>query len=159
MVVNITKALIRSGVALSAAAVLWLLIVPRVAAQANGSWPPIIQAGFSAWTKSGVDLALDAWQKGGLLEGDRKVATQSSYFRRIDRAVGNYKSFEMLEVKRVGQNSQIVYFAINFEHAAVYARFALYRNEKEWVVQNMDFSTKHEAIMPWLAFEGVRYDQ
>ncbi len=131
-----------------------------VAGSAADSHPPlapILEAGFSAWAKPGVNLAFNAWQKGGLLEDDNKVAAQSGYFRRLDRALGNYRSYEPIETKGVGQNSQIVYLSVNFERGAVYARFHLYRIEKNWVVQNMDFSTKPEAIMPWLAFEGVKY--
>jgi hypothetical protein len=48
---------------------------------------------------------------------------------------------------------------VNFEQAAVYGRFLLYRADKGWVVQNMDFSPKPEAIMPWLAFEGGTYGE
>jgi hypothetical protein len=50
----------------------------------------------------------------------------------------------------------VLYLAINFERGAVYARFLFYRTEKDWVVQNVDLSTRPEALMPWLAFEGER---
>jgi hypothetical protein len=136
-----------------------LLLVHPAAAAPNPLLPPILREGFTAWVKSGANLALDAWQKGGLMEGDNKVSAQAAYFRQIDRALGSYRSHETLEAKEVGQNSQIVYLSINFERGAVYARFHLYRTEKSWAVQNMDFSTKPEAIMPWLAFEGVKYSE
>ncbi len=138
--------------------VLWgsiLALLHPAAAGASPAPPPVIETGFAAWAKSGPDLALNAWQKGGLLEGDNKVAGQSRYFRQLDRTLGNYRSYEPIDAKSVGQNSQVVYVSINFEHGAVYARFHLYRAEKNWVVQNMDFSTKPETIMPWLAFEGT----
>jgi hypothetical protein len=128
-------------------------------AAANQSLPPILQTGFVAWGKSGADLALDAWQKGGLLEGDNKVSLQSRFFRRLDRAIGNYRAYETLETKPLGQNSQIVYVSIDFEHGAVYGRFHLYRSNRGWVVQNMDFSVKPESIMPWLTFEGAKYEE
>ena len=102
---------------------------------------------------------LDAWQKGGLLEGDRKVAAQSNYLRRAVQAVGNYNSYDLIEAKRIGLSSQIIYLSINFERGAVYARFVLYRSNKNWVVQNMDFSTQPEAVMPWLSFEGGNYTE
>jgi hypothetical protein len=46
--------------------------------------------------------------------------------------------------------------AINFERGAVYARFVVYHAERDWVVQNMDFSTRPESILPWLSFAGDR---
>ena len=88
--------------------------------------------------------------------GDSKVAAQANYFQRLSPALGNYRSNELLQTKAIGRSSQVVYMAIHFERGAVYARFLLYRTSKEWVVQNMDFSTRPEALMPWLAFEGER---
>jgi len=126
------------------------------AVAADSAWPvpPLIQSGFTLWAKGGADPALNVWEKGGLMEGDSKVAGQSAYFRRLDRAIGNFKSFEVVEAKKIGQTSQIIYLVINFERGAVFARFVFYRTDKNWVVQNMDFNTKPEAIMPWLSFEG-----
>ena len=75
-----------------------------------------------------------------------------AYFRRIDRLLGNYQNFEAIDAKPIGKTSQIVYLSMNFERGAVFAKFTLYRTAKDgWVVQHMDFNTRPEAIMPWLA--------
>jgi hypothetical protein len=58
------------------------------------------------------------------------------------------------QTKGVSRNSEVIYLSINFEQGLVYARFLVYKTEKDWVVQNMDFSDRPEALMPWLAFEG-----
>ena len=79
----------------------------------------------------------------------------TSYFSRIDRTVGKYRGYEPIDSKRISQTTQIVYVSINFERAAVYARFLVYRADKDWVVQDMDFSPKPEAIMPWLSVRGA----
>jgi hypothetical protein len=92
------------------------------------------------------------------MEGDSKVTSQSNYFRRLYRTAGNYKSYEVIETKRISQTSEIIYLSVNLERAAIYARFVLYRTDKDWVVQNMDFSSKPEAIMPWFAFQSVSYE-
>ena len=91
------------------------------------------------------------------MEDDSKPGALATYFGRMDRTLGNYKSYDVIENKRVSQSSQIVYLSMNFERAAIYGRFLLYRTDKGWVVQNMDFSPKPEAIMPWLAFAGGNY--
>jgi len=116
--------------------------------------PPVIQAGLGLWSKGGPELALDAWQKGGLLESDTaRFAAWMDFFRRHDRALGNYESSEIVATKGLGRTSQICYLSLNFERGAVYAKFVLYRSSKGWLVQNMDFHTRPEAIMPCLAIE------
>jgi hypothetical protein len=158
--VNNAKGLARLALAMTAGYICFTPVAQPVAADPNSSLPKVIEDGLSLWAKRGeIDLALDARQKGGILEGDNKIRVLSNYFRQLDRTMGNYKSRELLETKRIGQTSQVVYVALNFERAAVYGRFVLYRSSEEWVVQNMDFSTKPEAIMPWLIFEGVKYSE
>ncbi|MDB6020656.1 MAG: hypothetical protein JWQ04_513 [Pedosphaera sp.] len=141
----------------------WCCLAPAPKARAAGAdlaVPAVVQNGFRAWGKQEISsYALDIWKKGGLLEDDKKPATLANYFSKIDRTLGNYKSYDLVDGKRINQSTEILYLAINFEHAAIYARFQLYRTDKDWVVQNMDFSPKPEAIMPWLAFEGTNYEQ
>ena len=77
---NIIEGRIRSMLALTFGCCWLASLVPTMAADANMSVPPIIQAGFALWPKGGAPRALDAWQKGGLIEGDRKVKAESNYF-------------------------------------------------------------------------------
>ncbi len=137
-----------------ALACVWL--APSAAfGDADTSIPPIIQDGFKAWTDKGFAYnALDLWKKGGLLDTDPKTMQLARYFSSLDHTIGKFKSFERIDSTTVGQSSRILYLAINFEHGAVYARFLLYHTDKDWVVQNMDFNSKPEALMPWLAFNG-----
>lgn len=126
-------------------------------AETDPAFPTVLESGFSLWQKGGgIDGVLGVWQKGGLLDGDRKVAVQANYLRGVSQVLGNYRSHERLQVQGLGLNTKILYFAIQFERGAVYSRALLYKTEKDWVVQNIDFSTRPEALMPWLAFEGER---
>ncbi len=90
------------------------------------------------------------------MEGSSKAASQAGFFRGLSRGLGNYKSHEVIQSKEVSHASQVIYLSINFERGVVYGRFLIYQTEKDWVVQNMDFSERPEAIMPWLAKEGDR---
>ena len=153
---NYIKVMLRSYLALAVGCLCLFCLAQAVEAVPNPSVPLVIQDGFTIWAKGGALFAFEAWQKGGF-QDSRKVASQSSYFRRLDQAIGNYKSYDLVESKGIGPNSQILYFAVNFERGALYARFLVYRTEKAWVVQDMDFSTKPEAVMPWVAFQGVSY--
>jgi hypothetical protein len=126
-------------------------------AASNLPVPGLIEAGLELWTKGGgSDATLSFWQKGGLMEGSNKAAREAGYFRSLSRALGNYKSYDLIQSKGVSRTSQVIYLSINFERGVVYGRLLLYQTAKDWVVQNMDFSERPEALMPWLAFEGER---
>jgi hypothetical protein len=156
---NYIKVMFRSHLVLAVGCLGLLWLAQAAEAGSSASVPPVIQDGFTIWAKSGALLAFDAWRKGGFLEDSRKLASQSSYIQRLDQAIGNYKSYDLVEDKGIGPSSQILYFAVNFERGALYARFLVYRTEKGWVVQDMDFSTKPEAVMPWVTFQGVSYTE
>ena len=157
---NITKTFLRVALILGIVCGGFALPVAR-AADSDASIPTIIQNGFKSWAAKDASYAFDIWKMGGLLENDSKPAKLAGYFARMDRTLGKCISCELIESKRIGDSSRTVYMSINFEHAAVYARFLMYRptKDKDLVVQDMDFSPKPEAIMPWLSFAGQDYGQ
>ena len=132
------------------------LLFPLLASgAANQPLPAIIEAGFQSWAKGGgIDAILSGWQRGGLMEGSNKGSTQARYFIALSSTLGSYKSREIIQDKVVSRSSEVIYLAINFERGAVYGRFLVYKTAKDWVVQNMDFSERPEAVMPWLAIQG-----
>jgi hypothetical protein len=133
-----------------------LLPLAAAAAEPEAAMPDVLRAGFTLYPKGGADLALDAWRKGGLADDNRnKLAAQINYFKQTERTVGNYRSYELIDGKRVSTSSKVLYLAVNFERGAIYGRFVLYRTDRDWVVQSMDFNTRPEAIMPWLSFAGA----
>jgi len=89
------------------------------------------------------------------MEGDRKVVVEANYFKRLDPAIGGFKGFDVVQNQAISQLSQVVYLVVNFQRAVVYGRFLLYRTDQDWVVQDMDFSVKPEALIPWLALPGT----
>lgn len=121
--------------------------------------PGIIKDGFKSWAAHDASYAIDIWKKGGLLENDNKTLTLTRYFGQMYRALGNFKSYETIQSRAISQSSTIFYVAVNFDNAVVYARFLVYRASNGSVVQNMDFSPKPEALMPWLSFAGGDYNQ
>jgi hypothetical protein len=157
---KINHIIVKSVSVLGLACVSWFCLVKARAADPPQTIPPVIEAGFASWSKgAAMETVFDLWQKGGLLEGDSKVSTQASYLRRVAGYAGAYRSHEVMQVKPISRTSEVLYLQLCFDRAAVYARFLLYRSDKDWVVQNMDFSTRPEALMPWLAFEGDRSAQ
>ena len=77
------------------------------------------------------------------MEDDRKPGALAAYFGRMDRTLGNYKSYDVIETKKIGQTSQIIYLSLNFDRAAVYGRFLLYRTEKGW--SGAKYGFQHQA--------------
>jgi|GEM_PF-878820 hypothetical protein len=129
-------------------------------APASAPVPAIIQKGFGMWAKNrDASWAFDVWKLGGFLERDNKPATLSRYFARLDQTLGSYKNYEVIDTTGVSQNSAVIYLCVNFDRATIFGRFMVYRTDRDWVVQDMDFSPKPEALMPWLAFQGGSYAQ
>ena len=139
----------------------FLLLSPLAGGAASSQpLPAVLEAGFVSWTKGGgIDAILMGWQRGGLMEGSGKASAQARIFRNLSSVLGTYRSHETIQTKEISRSSQVIYLSINFERGAVYGRFLMYRTDKDWVVQNMDFSERPEAIMPWLAYEGDRAEQ
>ena len=146
--------IVRSALALS----IWMGCLAqnvRVAgAQIDSSVPSVIQAGFELWPKTGPNIAVDTWRMGGLMQNDNALPMHVNYLKEAQRALGAYKSYELIQSREIGRQSKFIYLSINFQRGAVYARFLMYRAERDWVVQSMAFDTKPESLMPWLALAG-----
>ena len=85
-------------------------------ADSNMTVPGLIEAGLELWPKGGgADATLSLWQKGGLMEGSNKAARETGYLKSLSRALGNYKSYDLIQSKGVSRNSQVIYLSINFE--------------------------------------------
>ena len=147
---NITKTLIRSALALGISACLVLPFLDAAKAEADGTLPPVIQSGLALYASGGPDVAVSAWEKAGPLERDKKAEEYADEFKQLEKSLGHYKSFEVIETKDIAKTSKMFYLSMNFERGAVFASFQVYKTSKDWVIQNMDFDTKPEAIMPWL---------
>jgi hypothetical protein len=129
-----------------------VLRVRAMAAEPDSPIPAVLRAGFAFFQKQRPELGVDAWKEGGLVGEESTGASHAGYFRQAERTLGKYLAWEWVETKMIGKSSKIIYLSINYERGAVYARFLVYRTEKDWVVQSMNFNTQPEALMPWLAF-------
>src|ERR1035438_8321205 len=86
-------------------------------AGATAQVPAVIQNGFKLWSLNRrSSWAFDTWKMGGLMEKDPKIDTLSRYFFRMEQSLGNYKTYEVLDSKRIGQASGVLFVSINFDH-------------------------------------------
>ena len=147
---NLFKVVVPSAIVLSVGLYLALPSGQAAGADADTSIPAVLQAGFKLYASGGgPEAAFDQWRHGGLLE--RETNAGLPRFRAMVSSIGNYKSHELIETRGISKSTRLIYLSVNFERGAVYARFVLYRTDRDWVVQHMDFNTRPEAIMPWLA--------
>lgn len=124
------------------------------AAETESPIPPVIQSGFPFFEKQHPEQALDAWKAGGLVGQLFPLVANGEYFKQAERTLGKYSSYEWIATKPIGRSSKVVYLSINYAHGSVFARFLVYRSEQGWVVQSMNFDTRPENLMPWLAYEA-----
>jgi hypothetical protein len=43
---------------------------------------------------------------------------------------------------------------MSFERGVLYGSFLVWKSDRDWVVQQMDFNPKPQVIMPWLTSGG-----
>jgi len=115
--------------------------------------PVVLEKGFKLCQSAGPVTAFEAWREGIVLENAR-TTDQAIQFKEMVKLLRNYRSYEVVEVKEIGRSSKILYVAMSFERGMLYGSFLVWRSERDWAVQRMDFSTKPEGIMPWLALGG-----
>ena len=128
------------------------LFVNAEAAIADPQVPAVIEKGFGVLKAAGAEAAFDAWGDAALRETDKaKRESGAKRFAEMVKPLRDYRSHEVVEVKQIGKMSKILYLAIRFERGMVYAKFLVWRSDQDWIVQQLNFDTRPEVIMPWLA--------
>jgi len=142
---------------------LWLLSLapcglwPAVGAgfgDLNASVPVAIGKGFQLLKSAGPVAAFEAWREGGVWDDAAKTTDETNKFKEMVKPLRNYRSYEVIEVKEIGKTSKILYVAMSFERGVLYGSFLVWKSDRDWIVQRMEFNTKPEVIMPWLAVGG-----
>jgi hypothetical protein len=130
---------------------LLLLIQPGVqAAKPAMPVPPIMQLGFDACAKEGVKTAIGIWTKGTFNEDKEYLNKLVETFAQFEEAAGKFRSVELLATQEVAANSRLVYYEMDYERGAMFARFLLYKTELGWTVQAFTYNLSPDVIMPWL---------
>ena len=138
-------------------ALVCLLAVPRAtAAESTGALPAIIQNGLATYASAGAGPAFDTWRLGGTLETDQRPDVLSDRFARTVKPLGNHVSDDLIQTREISPSSKFVYLEMNFQRGVVYMGFLVFRGEKDWKVQNIEFNTKPDAVMPWLVMQSAK---
>jgi hypothetical protein len=131
-------------------------IQPALGAEggSGGSVPVVLQKGFDLLKTAGPAVALGTWREGGGLDEDMNGKDETSAFKEMVKRLRNYRSYEVIEIKEIGSTSKILYVSMSFERGVLYGSFLVWKSDRDWVVQQMDFNTKPQVIMPWLNAGG-----
>ena len=89
-----------------------------------------------------------------MLDEPAKAKDETNRFKEMVKPLRNYRSYEVIEVREIGKTSKILYISMSFERGMLYGSFLVWKAERDWIVQRLDFSTKPEIIMPWLVLGG-----
>lgn len=114
------------------------------------SVPAGIEKGFHLFKTAGPSAAFDAWCQGGLLAQDAAAKEELKKFKETINSLKDYRSYEVIQVKEIGRTSKILYLSMSFDRGVLYGSFLVWKSDRDWIVQRLEFNTKPEVIMPWL---------
>jgi hypothetical protein len=135
--------------------ILQCCLQPAVCAEGgSGAVPALIQKGFALLKSASPVEALDTWREGAVLEDEANARDGINTFKEMVKRLRNYRSYEVIEVKEIGSTSKILYVSMSFERGMIYGSFLVWKSDRDWIVQHMDFNTKPQVIMPWLNCAG-----
>ena len=125
---------------------------PRSAAAGDlsTSVPSAVEKGLHLLKTAGASVAFDAWCQGGLLAQDAAAKEQLKKFKEVIGPLKEYRSYEVIQVKEIGKSSKILYLSMSFVGGVLYTSFLIWKSDRDWLVQHLEFNTKPEIIMPWL---------
>ena len=116
-------------------------------AKENGI-PDILLRGLVTYKAKGADAAMTAWIKGSPIEGDKTALSQANIFRQIESLYGAYIGYDLIRIVDITPSSKLVYIQMNFEKGPVFASFLCYLKKTEWIIENLDFNTAPDKILP-----------
>jgi hypothetical protein len=67
---------------------------------------------------------------------------------------GPCQGYELIKVKDIGPSTKLVFLSMNYERAALFVRFQVYRAKAQWVFIGLHAGDKYEEVLPtWLMNE------
>ena len=81
---------------------------------------------------------------------DAAAKEELKKFKEVVSPLKEYRSYEIIQVKEIGKTSKILYLSMSFERGVLYGSFLVWKSDRDWIVQHLEFNTKPEIIMPWL---------
>ena len=118
------------------------------ALETESALPAVITAGVEAYRAEGAQAALNAWLKGGPLEGEKQAQSQAGALIQIEAFYGKFQRAHSLGTFAPSLNTTLVYLQLDYEKGPVFGKFLTYKpGEKETIVQ-LTFHTDPDQVLP-----------
>ena len=121
---------------------------PILASVKTKDIPQPLTEALSAYKAKGVRQFINTLVKDGPMEGNIEIRTQIATLEKIEQFYGNYRSFDILNIKRLSDSSRLIYLILNFEKGAVFGKLVSYKNNRKETVSSFVFHTKPEKVYP-----------
>ncbi len=110
--------------------------------------PSTIVTGLGDYAFQGAEAAVKAWVKGTHLEGSPEAAIQVNALKQVEALYGKFQGYHIIQVRELTPLSVIVYLAIHYERGPVFGRFLAFRIKDGWLLPDISFNAKPEAVFP-----------
>lgn len=109
----------------------------------------LVESGTAACIKDGAAAAVTVWIKGSALEGNAHAVSQATSLRQVEDFYGKAVGSDVLRAIPLSPRSRLIYFTINFQKGALYARMQAYQMpDGGWVSTEFKFHTEAVNILP-----------
>ncbi|MEY2490970.1 MAG: hypothetical protein QOC70_2912 [Verrucomicrobiota bacterium] len=118
--------------------------------------PPVVRAGFDAYSAKGAEAAWAAWG----LEGGQKAIGQASQWTSDDKtkfaaalsdAAKNYgrpMGYELIRTFEITPSYRTIHVLWRFERKPLFCMFVCYRGDGDWRVLNFFFGSDPREFLP-----------
>ncbi|MGH9587535.1 MAG: hypothetical protein ACRD3F_11325 [Acidobacteriaceae bacterium] len=115
----------------------------------DGAVPDVVLAGLQAYKNGGAQAAVQAWIKGGPLDGSADASSDVRALDQIQQAYGGYRSCDVIHAGDLTRRIRVIYLAMYFERGPLFAKFVVYRTGATWVLTSFKFNSDADAILPY----------
>lgn len=125
------------------------------AARSDDDIPSRLRTGFKNYKLSGPELAVQTWTTGSVLDDTKQEVDYIYELKEANTTYGYYKTYHLIHLVRISPTSKILYFAFDYDYGQIYAKFRVYLQKSEWIVQHIEFDSHPEKILPRTIFEHI----
>jgi hypothetical protein len=129
------------------AAISSVLLAPGNATAAQDI-PDVIVKGLADYQSTGPDAAVKTWLKGSAVESSPEAQSQGNVFRQIEAMYGKYLGYHVIKIKELTPTCTLAFLTLDYEKGPLFAYFTAYKVAEKWIIANMNYNTKAEAVLP-----------
>ena len=106
----------------------------------------LINAGLTAYKDKGPEEAMRVWIKGSPIDGSKDALNQANNLRTIETYYGAYQTTEILKVRDVSRDVQVVYLVMSYATGPVFGRFVVFHSRTGWLLTRFNFNVDDTLV-------------